>query len=114
MHLDRTRAQKQLACDLPIGPSGGHHPDDLHLAAGQAAVLELRGRSLTQPPFGLLAQGAERGGELVGQRLRAEPSSRPVGGDEMLHSLFMPASGGKDGCRTALRLRAFERCVVRL
>ena len=78
MHLDGARAQEQLARNLPIGPSGGHHPDDLYLAAGQTAALELRGRSLTKPPFGTLAQCVERASELVGQRLRAEPSSRPV------------------------------------
>src|SRR4029450_3746745 len=56
VHLDRTRAQKQLAGDLPIGPSRGHHPDDLSLAAGQAAVFELRRRPVTSAPEGRRAQ----------------------------------------------------------
>ena len=38
MHLDRTRAQEQLAGDLPVGPARGHHPQDLQFPAGQAAV----------------------------------------------------------------------------
>jgi hypothetical protein len=80
----------------------GHHPDDLHLAARQTSVLELRGRSLTKPPFGPFAQRVERASELVGQRLRAEPSSGPIGGDEVLHGLFAPAGSRKDGCSAAL------------
>ena len=113
MHLDGARAQEQLARNLLIGPTGGHHPDDLHLAAGQTAVLELRGRSLAKPPFRPFAQCAERARELVGQRLRAEPSSRPVGGDEVPHSL-RAGRRPQGRLRAALRLRAFERCIVRL
>ena len=91
MHLDRTRAQEQLAGDLPIGPSGGHHPDDLDLSAGQTAVLELRGGSLPEPPFGPLAQCAERARragwraalrrvvEPSGTRRRGAPPPPPAG-----------------------------------
>ena len=102
MHIDRTRAQKQVPGDLPVGPSGGHHLQDLQFPAGQAAVVQLSGTSLAQPSFGPLPQRTEGAGELVGQWHCAETASCPVRGDEMLDCLVGTTGSNEDARQPAL------------
>jgi hypothetical protein len=107
-------AEEQLAGDLPVGVAHGDQPDNLDLAAGEAAVGHLDDRPPAEPPLGLFAEIGQAAGEPLHQRPGAQPAGRAVGGDQLLHGLLPPAEG-RQGCRRpALRLGPVEGDVQAL
>ena len=111
MHVDRARAEEELARDLPVRSPDRDQAHDLEFAPGQPATLEVAGGAPAEVPLGMLAESGEVCRKPSRQRSGAQPARCAVRSDEPLHGLF--ATAGGDECRSgsALRLGALEGCT---
>ena len=97
MHVDRARAQHELTGDLAVRAARGHQAHHLELAARQAGVLVVGGRTPAEPALDRLAEPRELVGGLGRQRRGAEPAGRAVRLHQPLdRRLALPRRGERD------------------
>ena len=94
MHVDRPRAEEEVAGDLAVRAADGDEADDLALPPRQAAAVGVRLGPHAQPRDDGLAERGELVGRRRGERSRAELARDPVGVAEALdRELALPGRG---------------------
>ena len=111
MHLDRARTENELVRDLGVGAPDRDEPENLELATGQAASLELPCRASADSPVDLLTELLESGSGARDERPRTEPAEAAIGVDETIDADVAVARRRKGGAGAELRHRALERRV---
>ena len=109
MHVNRARAEEEIQGDLPVRTADGYEPDDLELASGKPAVLELTRRGPAVALIDAFAELRELRAGTTREWPRAELARRPVRIGQPLDCCLVLAGRGQRDARAKLCLRTIER-----
>ena len=112
VHVHGARAQEEIHRDFPIRPADGYESDDLELASGKPAVLELTGCVSAVALIDAFPELCEFRLSAARERPRAELARCPVRVGQPLDCRLALAGRSESDARAKLRLRTIVRMTL--